>query len=320
MKNGRPDRYECDLHCHTNRSDGNNTPKELIDRAASLGMKAIAITDHDIVPPETVEVAGEEVNICAYAQRQGLVLLRGYEFSTDTDVNDVHILGYGLDWSAPAVHQEMERAKLSKSEAYRKLCVMLTGKGIPIDFDREILRFTDQNGVVHQRDPDEVQRKFIFEKIAEKGYAESWGGAKILVQSDPELNVRREKIHPFRAIELIHDCGGMAFLAHPYLIDEVVEVPGLGKMTRAEYIEGLIDHGLDGIEARYTYNKTSYKGQKTVDEIEREIKARYGQRLHISGGSDYHGSKKGTIDPREIGEAGISYEEFVQIFASLIQI
>ncbi|NLY91827.1 MAG: PHP domain-containing protein [Firmicutes bacterium] len=320
MQNGRGDRYECDLHCHTNRSDGNNTPKQLIDRAVSLGMKAIAITDHDIVPPATVEVEGEEVEICAYARQRGLVLLRGYEFSTDTYVDDVHILGYGLDWSAAALQQEMERAKHSKSEAYRKLCVLLTEKGIPIDYDHEILQFTDSRGVVRQRDPDEVQRKFIFEKIAEKGYAESWGAAKILVQNDPELNVRREKIDPLRAIQLIHACGGMAFLAHPHLIDEVVVLPGLGKITRDEYIERLIDHGLDGIEARYTYNKTSYKGQNTVEEIEREIKAKYGDRLFLSGGSDYHGSKPGTTDPREIGEAGISYAEFVRIFAPFLAI
>ncbi|HEY8392697.1 MAG TPA: PHP domain-containing protein [Capillibacterium sp.] len=317
MVNGHRERYECDLHCHTNRSDGNNTPKQLIDRAAGLGMKAIAITDHDIVPPVTVEVEGKEVAISAYAREQGLVLLLGCEFSTDTYVNDVHIIGYGLDWSAPALQQEMKRAKLSKSEAYRKLCLLLTEKGMPIDYEQEILTYTDLSGVVRQRDPEEVERKFIFEKMAEKGYAESWGAAKIMVQSDPELNVRREKIDPLRAIQLIHACGGLAFLAHPYLIDEVVVRPDLGKMTRDEYIERLIGHGLDGIEARYTYNKTSYKGQKTVEEIEREIKAKYGHRLLISGGSDYHGSKPGTTDPREIGEAGISYTEFLRIFAPL---
>lgn len=319
LKNGRPERYECDLHCHTNRSDGNNTPMELIDRAASLGMKAIAITDHDIVPPETVTVNGQTVDICSYAKQKGLVLLRGYEFSTDTYVNDVHILGYELDWSNPAVQAEMERARLSKSEAYRKLCVILTRKGMPIDYDEEILRYRDAHGVIRERDPEEVQKKFIFEKMAEKGYAESWGAAKIMVQNDPELDVRREKIDPIRAIELIHECGGLAFLAHPYLIDEVVEAPGLGRMTRFEYIERLIEHGLDGIEARYTYDKTSYKGQKTVEEIEQEIKARYGNRLYLSGGSDYHGSKPGTVDPREIGEAGISYEEFCRIFTPLLQ-
>lgn len=312
--------YECDLHCHTDRSDGKETPKEVIDKAASLGMKAIAITDHDIVPPETLVVGGKEVDICSYAGKQGLILLLGYEFSTDTYVDDVHILGYELDWSQDAVRLEAERARRSKSEAYHKLCLVLTERGMPIDYENEILQFVDANGATQRRDPEEVQRKFIFEKMAEHGYAESWEAAKLLVRNDPELNVPREKIDPIHAIELIHSCGGLAFLAHPYLIDEIVRPHGLGEMTRSEYVERLIDHGLDGIEARYTYDKTSYNGNKTVEEIEKEVRERYGNRLHISGGSDYHGSRHGKKDTREIGEAGIDWYEFSSIFPEKVRL
>ncbi len=307
--------YECDLHCHTNRSDGNKTPRELIDRASALGLKVIAITDHDIVPPEVITVDGADVDVREYAKEQGLGLILGYEFSTDTYVDDVHIVGLEMDWSHPLVQEEVARAKMSKSEAYRKLCEILNEKGMPIDYENEILRYTDQSGNVRQRDPDEVQRKFIFEKMAEKGYAPDWGAAKIMVQGDPELNVRREKIDPLAAIELIQECGGLAILAHPYLIAEEIDSPELGKMSRAAYIERLIEHGLDGIEARYTYDKTSYKGTMTVEEIEKEVRERYGERLLISGGSDYHGSKVGVEDPREVGEAGLSYEEFLKLFA-----
>lgn len=321
MNRGTARRYECDLHCHTTRSDGNDTPKEFIDNAIALGMKAVAITDHDIVPPETLTVNGEEVNIRSYARQRGLNLLLGYEFSTDTYVDDVHIIGYELNWSDKAVQAEVERAKNSKSEAYRVLCEILTDKGMPIDYENEILKYKDENGIEHTRTPEEVQRKFIFEKMAEKGYAPTWEAAKIMVRDDPDLNVRRKKIDPLDAIALIHQCGGLAFLAHPYLIDEVVEPAGLGRMSREEYIERLIDSGLDGIEARYTYNKTSYKGMKTVEEIEREVREKYSDRLYISGGSDYHaGSKKGIKNPREIGEAGISFKEFCSIFVSRIPI
>lgn len=309
-------RYECDLHCHTTRSDGNDTPQELIDRARERGMKVVAITDHDVIPPSTIRTEGKEIDLIAYARKQGLILLPGCEYSTDTYVNDVHIIGYQLDWSADGVQQEMARAKRSKSEAYRELCQVLTNKGMPIDFEEEILRYTDSAGKEQIRSPEEVERKFIFEKMAEKGYAPTWGKAKIMVQSDSLLNVRRKKIAPLDTIDLIHQAGGLAVLAHPYLIDEEVEPAGSGKMSREEYIEKLIEHGLDGIEARYTYNKTSYKGNKTVEEIEREIKDKYSERLFISGGSDYHaGQKKGVINPREIGEAGISYQEFCKIFS-----
>ena len=36
-----------DLHTHTTRSDGTDTPRELINKALSQGVKVLAITDHD---------------------------------------------------------------------------------------------------------------------------------------------------------------------------------------------------------------------------------------------------------------------------------
>lgn len=52
--------YECDLHGHTNRSDGNDSPVEYIRHAVHRGVKILAITDHDIVPPEMIELGGEK--------------------------------------------------------------------------------------------------------------------------------------------------------------------------------------------------------------------------------------------------------------------
>ena len=72
-------RYECDLHCHTVRSDGNATPQELIDKAADLGMMVIAITDHDITP-QLLMHRNKTINICSYANEKGLELVLGYEF------------------------------------------------------------------------------------------------------------------------------------------------------------------------------------------------------------------------------------------------
>lgn len=309
--------YECDLHCHTVRSDGNDTPKELIDNAAAVGMKAIAITDHDIDPPRTIiDDKGREVDIIEYAREKGVELVLGNEYSCDTYVDDVHIIGFNLDWDHPLVKEEVERAKNSKSNAYKELCEILTQKGMPIDWDTEILQYKDSEGNIKERDPDEVQRKHIFEAMAQKGYTPTWQEAKLLVRDDPELNVKRRKIDPIDAIKLIKTCGGIAVLAHPYLIDEEIVYPDGRRMTRDEYIERLIEAGLDGMEAAYPYNKTSYKGTMTNEEIEREVRAKYaGKVKFFSGGSDYHNDgKKGVKNPRFIGEGGISYEDFKKIF------
>lgn len=61
--------YECDLHGHTNRSDGNDSPVEYIRHAVHRGVKILAITDHDIVPPEMIELGGgKRQEITAYAK------------------------------------------------------------------------------------------------------------------------------------------------------------------------------------------------------------------------------------------------------------
>lgn len=314
-----PPRYPCDLHCHTTRSDGNDTPRELIDNAAAIGMAAIGVVDHDIIPPETVELGdGRSMPLADYAAAKGLKVLPGYEFSCDTDVDDVHICGYHMDWTNPGIAAEMAACERSKAAAYEELCHRLGGVGMPVDWEKDILEYTDAHGERRCRVPEEVQRKHIFEAIAAKGYTPNWSDAKILVRDNPALNVSRRKINPLDAISLIHECGGIAILAHPYLIDERVG----GGVSRWDYIENLIKAGLDGIEAAYSYDKTSYKGRLSPEEIEKEVRAAYGGRLRlISGGSDYHADHKKKPGPncRMIGERGIGLLEFESIYNAKIK-
>jgi hypothetical protein len=310
-------KYPCDLHCHTTRSDGYDSPQELIDHAAGLGMVAIAITDHDITPPDHIQMDnGQIVDIYEYARSANVILVPGYEFSTDTWVDEVHICGYFLDWDHPDLVREVEAAASSKSEAYFKLCMQLTDAGMPVDWETDVLFYLDTEGMPAWRLPKEVQRKHIFQAMAARGYAENWRAAKLMVRDNAQLNVHRRKIDPAAAIALIHRCGGIAILAHPYLIDEFIEIPGSPVQSRFNYIEGLITAGLDGIEARYTYDKTTYKGLLTPAEIESEIRSLYGKRLQIlSGGSDYHADEKqGGQKPRRLGERGLTVEEFITYF------
>ena len=310
-------RYPCDMHCHTVRSDGNDTPQELIDNAARLGLHALAITDHDVPPPLRLELTdGTLADSVGYAARRGVRLVLGYEFSCDTHVDDVHICGYRLDWENPDLLAEVAAAKRSKSEAYEELCRRLGRAGMPVDWQTDVLRYTRPDGTRGLRDPDEVQRKHIFEAMAARGHAKTWSEAKLLVRDNPELNVPRRKIDPREAIALVHRCGGIAILAHPHLIDESVRVPGQPERSRASYIDGLIDAGLDGVEASYSYDKTTYKGSLTPEAIEAQVRRDYAPRVKfISGGSDYHADhKKGAKQVRYLGERGLSIEQFEAIF------
>ncbi len=311
-------RYPCDMHCHTTRSDGNDTPLELIENAVRLGLHAIGITDHDATPPIELALAdGAIVDSVAYASERGLRLVLGCEFSCDTHVDDVHICGYGCDWQHPEIAANVSAAKRSKSDAYRELCSRLTAKGMPVDWEKDVLYFTRSDGSRAMRTPEEVQRKHVFEAIAARGHTSSWNEAKLLVRDNPSLNVPRWKMDPCETIAMIHHAGGTAILAHPYLIDESVQVEGKAARTRKAYIDALIDAGLDGIEASYSYDKTTYRGSLTPEAIEYEVRSVYSPRVRfISGGSDYHADhKKNAAKSRHLGERGLTVVEWEAIFA-----
>ncbi len=320
MSDQPPAKYPCDLHSHTTRSDGNDAPRELIDTAVQVGLETLGITDHDITPPlELTLDDGSSVDSVAYAAQRGLRLILGYEFSCDTFVDDVHICGYGCDWHHADIVAEVAAAKRSKSDAYRQLCERLTAMGMPVDWEADILHYRTPEGSPATRTAEEVQRKHVFEAIAARGHAPSWSEAKLMVRDNPALNVQRRKIDPQEAIALVHRAGGIAILAHPYLIDEQVQREGSTGQSREAYIHALIDAGLDGIEVRYTYDKTTYKGPLTPEAIEQEVRATYGPRVRLlSGGSDYHADhKKASAKVRHLGERGLTVAECEAAFGRL---
>lgn len=284
--------YPFDLHCHSNRSDGGDTYAELCAVAKQRGVRAFVVADHDVMP----DLHPEGEDLIAFGEKRGAYILPAIEFSCDTHVSDVHIVGIGCDFSDASFHDfEVEMAR-SKMGGYQKIVQMLAEDGMPITWD-DVLH---QNGV--EIDEMALQGKHIFNAIALCGGAEDWAAAKKMIQTTPKYAViKREKIDPCKAIEMIRSAGGFAILAHPHLIPENPR-----GMTRAQYIEPLIQAGLQGIEAAYTYNKTSYRGTATPEQIEREIRDTYTGRLFISGGSDYHNdAKSGSKNPRLMGEKGV---------------
>ena len=307
--------YPVDLHSHSTRSDGADTPQELIDHAAALGMKVLAITDHDIRPPMEIPVkkAGETSVYLAdavdYAWSKGLRLLRGIEVSCETTAEDCHIVCLGCDWTDPWFDALEKSVIESKIGSYRELVRRLSADGMEMTWE-EVL----DNGGNPVRE-DQVQKKMIFELIARKGYQKDWSAAKLMVKNTPSYQILREKPDPLEVIRQVHRCGGIAVMAHPYLVNEPVSLPDV-TMSRFSYIDRLIGEGLDGIEACYPYSKTSYGGSLTPDQIEREVRARYTDRVAvISGGTDYHADFKKGVPPqksRNIGECGITLEYFGQ--------
>lgn len=291
--------YIVDLHAHTNCSDGLDTPLQFVDRAIEIGMKVMAMTDHDVVPPKSIIVNDEEKDIVLYAKEKGLDLILGTEFSCDTNIEDVHLVAYECDWEHPKMSEITNRIAQSKVDTYKKLVSLLNEVGLNLSWNELLLN----NGSPIQE--EEIQKKMIFNMLADKGYFASWKDAKLMVQSNSHLNIPREKPDPIDIIRTVHELGGIIVAAHPFLIN-----PDPDKVYA--YLEPLVEAGLDGIEATYSYSKTNYKGDRTDEQLRQLIIDKYGNtNLFISGGSDYHGEwRKGLTGTREMGESGISLEEY----------
>lgn len=65
--------FRIDLHSHTTRSDGNDTLAEFLRNAAGISMLAVAMTDHDVLPPETVDIDGQNITVPHNAASLGVM-------------------------------------------------------------------------------------------------------------------------------------------------------------------------------------------------------------------------------------------------------
>jgi predicted metal-dependent phosphoesterase TrpH len=79
--------FTVDLHLHTNRgsADSNMSPRELIDRAQTIGIDVICVTEHDNI--------WDLKEISPLAVDHGVICLRGMEVTTEMG----HVGVFGLD-------------------------------------------------------------------------------------------------------------------------------------------------------------------------------------------------------------------------------
>ena len=113
-----------DLHTHSNRSDGLDTPTELVEKAAACGISVLAITDHDTT-------SGWDEAISA-ARREGIGLVPGIEVSTRSEIGNgrrisVHILAYLPNPEHPELVSELAKTRDSRVTRARKMVDLLSG-------------------------------------------------------------------------------------------------------------------------------------------------------------------------------------------------
>jgi len=261
--------FEADLHCHTTASDGVMTPEEVVILAESIGLKALAVTDHDTIN------GWDEAE--KKARQTGVYILRGIEINTDGKEKEVHILGYGLKRENPFLKEKLNELQEKRVVRTKEILDKLAKMGMELPY-QEVLKYAKG---------ESVGRPHIAQAMIGYGYADNFKEAfgKYLKMGSPAY-IPRRKVTPSVAIQIIREAGGVAVLAHP------------GNRISEEEIRQWIEQGLQGIEVSHPDH--SPQDTKRYKNMARKFQ------LIATGGSDFHGP--GIKSGIHLGEWGVGLE------------
>jgi predicted metal-dependent phosphoesterase TrpH len=271
-----------DLHVHTTASDGSLTPREVVRRAKALGLKAIAVTDHDTVAG--VEEALEEGILC------GLEVIPGIEISVDVTKGTCHLLGYFIDYKDKDLLKRLLFIQRAREERNLKMLQKL--KALGIDLTLEEVKAQAKDG--------QICRPHFALAMIKKGYVSSVDEAfeRFLKKGGPAY-VEKFRLSPEEAIRMILQSKGIPVLAHPFTLE-------LEKEEFETFLKELKQHGLKGIEAYYP--------DHTLEQTEfyERLGKKYG--LLITGGTDFHGPPREEIElGKGRGNLSIPYELLLKL-------
>lgn len=252
-----------DLHLHTTYSDGTLRPSDVLSLAKAANVTALAITDHDITTgiPEAM-AAGEAL---------GIEVIPGVEISSFDGKDELHILGYYMNWQDPLFNERLATLRTSRHRRNPLIVERLQAAGLDVTYEE----------VKALAGTDSVGRPHIAQLLMQKKYVTSAKEAfdRYLAEGRSAY-VARELPTPAQAIGWIREAKGVAVLAHPTWVKESDEE------LRA-CVKSLKDVGLGGIEVHYsTHTKTQTSSFLNLGS---ELN------LLITGGSDFHGLTKPDI-------------------------
>jgi len=258
-----------DLHVHTSASDGEETPQTVILRAIETGLAGLAITDHDTV--DGLEPARQFIEENLFE----IDFIPGIELNTDYGEDEVHILGYFIDFNSEYLKLRLSEIRDQRYSRAEKMIAKLQNMGINIEFEQV------KNVALGKL----IGRPHIARVLCSNGYADSQEEAfQLYIERGKPAYVPRYKFLPAEAIALIKQAGGIAVLAHPGLIKDNAK------------IYECIRLGIDGIEIFYP--------EHTEEQKQHFIEIAKENGLLMTGGSDFHGAGSSETR-RKLGSAGI---------------
>jgi predicted metal-dependent phosphoesterase TrpH len=241
-----------DLHLHTTESDGTWTPAELVREARKAGLAAVAVTDHDTT--EGIEAAQK-------AAPEDLQVIPGIELGASSPRGDeVHVVGLWID---PGYGPLQERLAVLRQERIARIVRIL-------DRLADLGIFLSEADVQEFSHRDVLSRSHIASAMVKKGIVQTKKEAfdAYIGQGAPAY-VKRPKLTPEQAVELILGAGGVPVLAHPGLLKDLSILPSM------------VQAGLIGLETVH------HSHSPEQEEYFLGLAAELG--LLPSGGSDCHG-------------------------------
>lgn len=262
--------FRADMHCHSTCSDGSCTPEELIDLAVEVGLKGLAITDHDSIAAYDLAKST--------AEEKGIDLVPGVEFSSHVRGISVHILAYGFPMPNPVLEELCQRHVERRRQRNTLILERLAHLGMPIDWED-----LPDDGI--------IGRPHIGQAMVSKGYVENIKQAfnRFLGDNRPAYAV---VLGPdaVETVDIIHEAGGLAVIAHPMLI------------KKSSVVKELLKLPFDGMECYYA------RFPAAQERVWHERAEECG--WIVSGGSDFHGDVKPHIS---LGCSWVGQETFEKI-------
>ncbi|WDV47844.1 PHP domain-containing protein [Clostridiaceae bacterium M8S5] len=242
---------KADMHIHSTMSDGILNPKEIISWAKRKNINAISITDHDTLAglKEALE----------YIERDGMILIPGVELSCIYNGYEVHLLGYCFDYQSSKIKNVLDNIREARASRAVKMVNKLKDIGIDIDYKTMKAKYDPSTA---------LGRPHIARELHSLGYVKDVDEAfkKYLLEGKKAF-VPRYKLSLQDGIDLIHNDGGIAVLAHPGLLE-------------IDYSILLNRFNIDGIEIYHPQNN-----KRVRNELLHIAKRK---NMIITGGSDFH--------------------------------
>lgn len=269
-----------DMHIHTKYSDGNKTVEEILKMCEKKKLEYISITDHNTCK----QYEDSAINRGIFTGK----IIKGVEMNAVFKNKNIEILGYKIKetkiidkWSKKFFGEKV--LKKEQEESKRKLLEICDKKGLIYDESKieKNIPLTDYITIYIYKEL--MRHKENYEILGEFAKSLDIFIRKGLMNPNSEYYTGSNNIEKPQykdVIDVIHKAGGLAFLAHPfeYRFDDTLKfIDEIRKEKK-----------LDGIECFHP----------SADEEQMKALELYAKKhnLYISGGSDYHGSKKPDIE------------------------